>query len=369
MIGNLIRDTRLSTKEKPSPIVTPAPSKRERFLRATRKESVDRTPVWLMRQAGRYLPQYREIKKDLRFQDLCARPDIAAEISMQPYEILGVDAIIVFNDILIPFEHIGLSVSFNDSGPEIEPAVRTDSVLNSLHKPDFGETPPVYETIGHIRKSVGKKAPILGFVGGPFTMAAYAIEGRMSKNFVWIKTLRYSHPDLLKRLLESITQTVTEYLCIQISAGADAVQVFDTWAGILTTTDYREFVLPYQQQVIRAAHERGVPAILYVNSCTPYIFELGESGADVLSIDWRTDLKCVYEHLDGRCALQGNLDPTTLSAPPEKVSAYTRNMLEGFGQSRGYIANLGHGVLPTTPVESVQAFVETVQGYVHGNSE
>ncbi len=346
----------------------PVLSKRERFLRATRKEPIDRIPVWLMRQAGRYLPQYREIKKDLSFMELCARPDMAAEVSIQPYDLLGVDAVIVFNDILIPFEYMGLSVSFNDSGPQIEPAVRSEDVLDSLCKPGFGDIPPVYETIEHVRKRVGKDAPILGFVGGPFTMATYAIEGKTSKTFNCIKTLRYSQPNLLKRLLESITETVFEYLAIQIAAGADAVQIFDTWAGILTTSDYREFVLPYQQQVIRSAHEKGVPAILYVNSCTPYIFELGESGADVLSIDWRSDLKCVCEHLDGRFALQGNLDPAALSAPPERVASYTRSMLDNFGQSRGYIANLGHGVLPTTPVESVQAFIETVQGHVHGNS-
>lgn len=342
-------------------------TKRERLLRAIRQEPIDRPPVWLMRQAGRYLPQYHEIRKNYSFQDLCKIPEIAAEISIQPYDILGVDAIIVFNDILIPFERMGLSVTFTDLGPEVEPAIRSEDVFTNVHKAVFDEIPHVSNVITHIRRCVGPEVPILGFAGAPFTMASYAVEGKITKNLIWIKTLRHSNPDLLKRFLQCITETVIEYLVIQIDAGVDVVQIFDTWASVLTPHDYREFALPYQRQIIRAVQGKGIPSVLYVNGCLPYISAMAESGADVLSVDWRVDLKSVYNHLGGRCTLQGNLEPAALCAPAHTVSALTRAMLDKFGQTTGHIANLGHGVLPNTPVENVHAFVDTVQNYEYAN--
>ncbi|MFH1744338.1 MAG: uroporphyrinogen decarboxylase [bacterium] len=336
-------------------------TKYERLLRAVFRQPVDRPPVWLMRQAGRYLPQYREIRGNVPFQEVCRNPELAAEISIQPFDILGVDAVIVFNDILIPFEHMGLPVRFTDSGVEIQPAIRSESDLMRLHRMDFDDRPPVYETLRAIRASVGPDVPVLGFVGGPFTMAAYAVEGKLSKNFIWIRTLRYENPDFLKRLLERLTDELIRYIEFQIDAGADVIQVFDTWAGVFTPSDYREFILPYQKRMVRAAQMKEAPAVLYVNGCESYVTEMCESQADVLSVDWRVDLKSVYHRTGRRCALQGNLDPAALCAPPERVAALTRSMLEDFGSVPGYIANLGHGILPNTPVESVQAFVETVQ--------
>jgi len=342
-------------------------TKRERFLRAIRRQPIDRPPVWLMRQAGRYLPQYQEIKKNYSFKDLCRIPEIAAEISVQPYDIFGVDAIIVFNDILIPLEYMGFSVSFSDLGPEIEPALRSEDAFANIQRAIFNEMPPVSDTIKNIRKRVGSDVPILGFVGGPFTMASYAVEGKITKNLIWVKTIRYSNPSLLKRLLELITETAIEYLAIQIEAGADAVQIFDTWASGLTPADYLEFALPYQRQIIRSAQEKRTPAILYVNCCGPYLAAMSGCGMDVLSVDWRLDLRTVYDYFGRRYALQGNLDPGALCGPPDSISALTRAMLDRFGQSTGHIVNLGHGVLPTTPVEGVHAFVEAAQSYDYGS--
>ncbi|MFH1741661.1 MAG: uroporphyrinogen decarboxylase [bacterium] len=342
-------------------------SKRERFLKAIRKEPVDRPPVWMMRQAGRYLPQYQKLKERYSFKDLCRIPDLAAEISIQPFDIFDVDAIIVFNDILVPFEHMGFSVAFTDLGPEIQPAMRSEEMFANMHRARFDETPPVVDALQRVRKRVGPDVPIIGFIGGPFTMAAYAVEGHVTKNFTHIKALRYRNPDLFRRLLDCITETVIDYLSIQIEAGADVVQIFDTWAGILTPADYREFALPFQKRIIQTIREKSVPVILYVNGCAPYLTAMGQSGADVLSVDWRVDLKSVYNDLGGCCAVQGNLDPTMLCADPDTVAACTQAMLDGFGHRSGHIANLGHGVLPNSLVESVHAFVETVQKYKYGD--
>ncbi|HOE13116.1 MAG TPA: uroporphyrinogen decarboxylase [bacterium] len=341
-------------------------TKRERFLRAIRREPVDRPPVWLMRQAGRYLPEYRAIKQHHSFSDLCRTPDLAAEVSLQPCRIFDVDGIIVFNDILIPLENMGFSVLFTETGPEVQPPLRSEEILADIHKATFDEAPPVFDTIRRIRAQAGPDVPILGFIGAPFTMAAYAVEGSMSKNFIRIKDLRFQNPNLLKRVLEIITETVLGYIRIQIDAGADIVQVFDTWAGILTFSDYREFALPYQKLIAEAVRKEGRPVILYVNGCAPYLPVIAESHIDVLSVDWRTNLRDAYDALRGRCAVQGNLDPCALFAPPETVADLTRRMIVEFSRCTGHIANLGHGILPNTRVESVHAFVETVRNYRYG---
>ncbi len=341
-------------------------SKRERFLRAIRQEPVDRPPVWLMRQAGRYLPEYQALKQHHSFSDLCRTPDLAAEVSLQPYRIFDVDGIIVFNDILIPLEYMGFSVLFTETGPEVQPPLRSEEILADIHKANFDKTPPVFETIRKIRAQVDSNVPILGFIGAPFTMAAYAVEGSMSRNFVQIKDLRFQNPGLLKQILEIITETVLGYIRIQIDAGADVVQVFDTWAGILTPSDYREFALPYQKVIAEAVRKEGRPVILYVNGCAPYLEAIAESQIDVLSVDWRTDLRDAYHGLHSRCAVQGNLDPCALFASPDTVADLTKAMIQGFGQHTGHIANLGHGVLPNSRVESAHAFVETVRNYRYG---
>ena len=340
-------------------------TKKERFFRAVAGQATDRPPVWLMRQAGRYLPEYQAIKANYTFSEMCRIPEVAAEISIQPYERLGVDAIIVFNDILIPCEHMGVRVDFTDSGPVVSPSMRNDRETRRLHRGDFGETPAVYESIRAIRRRVGDETPILGFAGAPFTLATYLVEGAMSKNLRYLKEFLYDRPSEFERILDLITETVVEYLWIQIRAGADAVQIFDTWAGTLTLADYRRFALPYQKRIIASLQADGTPVILYVNGSTPFLREMKESGATVLSVDWRTDLRSVLDRLDGEAVLQGNLDPAALYASPETVRRMTLELMRNFGRTTGHIVNLGHGILPETPVESVQALVETVQSYAY----
>ncbi len=342
-------------------------TEKARFLGAVARQPVDRPPVWLMRQAGRYLPQYMEVKKQYTFLEMCRLPDIAAEVSIQPYEILGVDAIIVFNDILIPLAQLGLTVDFNDQGPVVTPAPRHERDIRALRRRPFDETPPVCESIATIRRRAGENIPILGFAGSPFTLACYMVEGVTSKNLRYIKELVYARPDLLEHLLEMISETVIEYLTLQIQAGADVVQIFDTWAGELGWKEYRRFALPWQKRVIEAIQRQGTPVFLYVKGSSPFLEEMKESGAAVLSVDWRTPLSEVAARIGADTVLQGNLDPTALYAPPDVVSRLTRELLDDCQRTTGHIFNLGHGVLPQTPVESVQALVNTVKAYEYGS--
>jgi len=298
---------------------------------------------------------------------------VAADVSLQPFDRFNMDAIIVFNDILIPFQSMGLSVEFTDKGPAVIPPVRTEEDARKIHVGKFDETPDVYHSIAEIRRRVGDDAPIFGFGGAPFTMASYMVEGAISKNLQHIKTMVYSQPDLLHLLLEKITQTVIDYLRIQIQAGADVVQIFDTWAGTLSMADYRRFALPYQQLIISTIQAEGTPVVLYVNGSSPVLREMKASGASVLSVDWKHDLASVREVVGDDVTLQGNLDPTALYASPETVSRMTKEILDNHANNThagntGLIFNLGHGILPETPVESVRALVETVQAYEY-NSE
>ncbi|MGC9327320.1 MAG: uroporphyrinogen decarboxylase [Candidatus Hinthialibacter sp.] len=336
---------------------------KQRFLGAIENSPIDRPPVWLMRQAGRYLPAYQEVKKNFTFLELCRRPDAAAEVSIQPFEILGVDAIIVFNDILIPLEHMGQNVDFTEKGPDVAPAARHPEIMARIHRGTFDETPPVFDSITEIRRRVGGDVPILGFAGCPFTLSAYMVEGVISKSLRYIKEWLYANPQLVEKMLDMLTETVIDYLRIQIKAGADAVQIFDTWAGELSQRDYRRFALPYQRRIIEAIQDEGTPVILYVKGSPHVIDEMKASGASVLSVDWRINLRDISNRLGESTALQGNLDPTALSAPPETVQRMTQEILEDAGRKTGHIFNLGHGVLPETPVESVQAMIETVKHY------
>ncbi len=349
----------------PAPVSQSQPSltRRQRFLGAIARQPIDRPPVWLMRQAGRYLPSYQKVKANYSFLEMCRIPDVAAEISIQPYEILGVDAIIVFNDILIPLETMGQKVDFSEQGPVVTPAARNEAVISQIRRGVFDETPPVYDSIVEIRRRTGRDVPILGFAGAPFTLAAYMVEGIVSKSLRYIKELMYSNPARLEKMLEMVTETAIDYLRIQIQAGADAVQIFDTWAGELSVDDYRRFALPYQRSIIETIQNEGTPVILYVKGSSPVLNEMRESGAAVISVDWRTNLRDVSERLGEETVLQGNLDPTALSAPPEVVCRLTRTILDNLGRTTGHIFNLGHGVLPETPVESVQTLIETVHNY------
>lgn len=337
-------------------------TKRARFLGAIAGEELDRPPVWMMRQAGRYLPEYHEVRAKCDLLTMCRTPEAAAEVSIQPLDILDVDAVIVFNDILIPLEAMGLPVEFTERGP-IFPTALTDPQAAARFTPvDFQDDEPVAKTLRIIRDRIGPDVALLGFAGAPLTMACYAVEGKITRNLEVIKALRHTSPSALHGFLEKITETVINYLRLQIEAGVDLVQIFDTWGGQFSLADYREFALPYQQRVIESVRALGVPISLYVKSGAPMIDMMAESGATVLSVDWTLPLSEVRRRVGSDVALQGNLDSATLLSTPEAVRRETQSMLDELGGKR-HIANLGHGILPSTPVECAKAFVDTVKGY------
>lgn len=336
----------------------------DRLIRACRREPVDRTPVWMMRQAGRYMKEYRDIRQKVSFLELCKNTDLAAEVSLQPHRILGVDAVIFFSDILIPVEAMGVSVELTDKGPEIGNPIRTGSDVDALHIPDpAAEVPFVGSILKKLRQELQNAVPLIGFAGAPWTLASYMIEGGGSKSFAQIKGLAYREPRILHSLLEKLASTISAYLLFEIESGAQVVQLFDTWAGELNRSDYEEFALPYTQKIFEAVGNR-VPRILYTNGCAAILESMAKSGADVLSIDWRISMEEARHRVGDRVALQGNLDPCLLLGPKERIVPKTSEILQQAGPA-GHILNLGHGVLPATPVENAMAFIEFAKSYRH----
>ncbi|NCO66982.1 MAG: uroporphyrinogen decarboxylase [Nitrospirae bacterium CG_4_10_14_0_8_um_filter_41_23] len=335
------------------------------FLRACRGEEVEYTPVWLMRQAGRYLRQYQTVRANVDFLTLCKTPKLAAEVTIQPVEILGVDAAILFSDILIPVEAMGMRLVFSDKqGPILSEPIRNKSAVEKLIIPDVEEDMPfVPETIKILRKELENKVPLIGFSGAPFTLATYMIEGGTSKNFLHTKKMMFQHSGVFSYLMEKLTITVVSYLSSQIKAGAQAVQIFDTWAGMLTPVEYKEFALPYVKKTISELKKEGVPVIYFVNDCAGILKEVRKSGADVTGIDWRIDISDAIKRLGKKMVIQGNLDPCELFLPKEKLEERIKDILWKGESAKGHIFNLGHGVLPETPVENVIAMVEAVHKY------
>src|SRR5215470_13537474 len=281
----------------------------ERFLAACARRPVDRTPVWMMRQAGRYLPEYRAVRERVDFLTLCKTPELAAQVSLQPIERFGMDACIVFSDILVPVEAMGVPVSFGDAGPHLEAHINSRGDVDALRVPDpASATPFVMETIRLIRRALLDRAAVVGFTGGPFTLASYIIEGGGSRTFAATKALMYAEPQLFHALLEKLTLAVGEYAAAQAGAGAQAVQVFDTWAGELEPQAFEDFALPYEAQVIERIRASGVPAILYVNGCAGVLERMVLARADVVSIDWRIELSVARTRVGAGVALQGNVD-------------------------------------------------------------
>jgi uroporphyrinogen decarboxylase len=337
----------------------------DRLLRACRREPVDRTPVWMMRQAGRYLPEYREIRQKVSFLDLCKNTDLAAEVSLQPYRILGVDAVIFFSDILIPVEAMGAGVSLTDKGPEIEHPIRTKRDVDTLSIPDpASEVPFVGSIIRKLRQELRNEVPLIGFAGAPWTLASYLIEGGGSRNFGEIKGLAYRDPQILHELLDKLASTVISYVLFQIESGAQVIQIFDTWAGELNPSDYEEFALPYTRKIFDGIGGR-VPGILYLNGCAALLESMAKSGADVLSVDWRIPLSEARRRIGSNIAIQGNLDPCVLFGSKEQIATRTRETLGQAGPV-GHILNLGHGILPQTPVENARMFIESAKNYRFG---
>ncbi|MBV8761426.1 MAG: uroporphyrinogen decarboxylase [Deltaproteobacteria bacterium] len=333
------------------------------FLRACRRQPVPRTPIWMMRQAGRYLPAYRAVRAKASFLEMCRTPELACEVTLQPIDEYGFDAAILFSDILITLPAMGIDVAFPEAGPKIGTPVRDSAAIAALHVPDpEAELPYSLEAIRQIKKGLAGRVPLIGFAGAPLTMLTYAVEGGGSKDYAHTKKLLYGAPKDAHALLDKLARTCALFLEAQVKAGADCVQIFDSWGGIVSPGDFREYPLRYAKQVI--AHLRttcpGTPIIYFVNGCAPYLDDYASSGADVLGVDWRVGIDEVRRRVGDGVALQGNLDPGALFAPPAEIRARVADILARAG-NLGHIFNLGHGVLPETNPEHVRAMVTAVR--------
>ena len=335
------------------------------FLRACRREEVEYTPVWLMRQAGRYLEEYMKIRRKYSFIEMCKTPELATEITLQPVRRLGVDAAILFADILLPLEGMGISFEFTKGeGPVIHRPVRSQQDVDAIRILDAEEaTPYVLEAIRLTRKELEGKVPLIGFSGAPFTLASYLIEGGSSKDYVNCKKMIWCAPEVWHSLMDKVSQVLVKYLRAQIAAGAQAVQVFDSWVGTLNKEDYRQHVMPYSQKLISSIADMGVPVIHFANNGAALLDLVKKAGGDVIGIDWRINIDEAWERLGDDVAVQGNLDPVLLFAPPQVIEEKVKDILQRAGGRRGHIFNLGHGINKDTPVDHVLAMVEAVHKY------
>lgn len=331
------------------------------FLAACRREPTSYTPIWLMRQAGRYMEDYRKLRAQYDFLNLCKRPDLAAEITVTPVERLGVDAAILFADILLVLEPMGVGLEYSKGdGPVIHRPVRNGKDVDGLkHFDPERELSFVYDAVKTIRKALGNKVPLIGFAGAPFTLACYLIEGSGSRNYVHTKKLFYNAPEAWKRLMERLAKVVAEYLNCQIAAGAQAVQLFDSWAGCLTPPDYEKYAAPHTKAVIDALAP-GVPVIHFSTGTAGALKQIRAAGGDVIGLDWRINLNEGWATVGHDVAIQGNFDPVALFASPKEIKLRAADILHRAAGHPGHIFNLGHGVLPETPVEHVIALVDAV---------
>jgi uroporphyrinogen decarboxylase len=339
-----------------------------RLLRACRGEPVDRPPVWLMRQAGRYLPEYRSAREGIPFLDMCRDVERAVRVSLQPLDLVGSEAVILFSDIFVPVLGMGVEVGFRP-GPSVARPIRSLADVEALRARDPREAVPyVFEILRALRRELaGRRVPLIGFAGAPFTLAAYLVEGAGSREFAGIRRLAYRAPELLRPLLARLTDLTVAYLNAQIEAGAQVVQLFDTWAGILDPASYREWVLPAHREICAKVDRASAPLILYVRGGSHLLDAMLESGADVLSLDWRVDLARAARQVGARASLQGNLDPCALWAPRSEIFARVRALAEAAAPARGWVLNLGHGCLPDTPVEGVRAFTDAARALGAGS--
>src|SRR4051812_25790642 len=334
------------------------------FLRALLREPTDYTPIWLMRQAGRYLPEYNATRKKAgSFLALAKNPAYATEVTLQPLSRFKLDAAILFSDILTVPDAMGLGLYFAEGeGPRFERPVRDESAVRALAAPDpDGELRYVTDAVREIRKALAGRVPLIGFSGSPFTLACYMIEGSGSSDWRQVKSMLHTRPELLHRILEVNATAIADYLNAQIEAGVQVVMLFDTWGGILAHRDYETFSLAYTRRVL--AHVSRVPKILFTKGGTPWLAQMMESGCDAVGLDWTSDPVAARKLSAGRVALQGNLDPAALLAPEKSVRAAARSVLDAFGAAPGHVFNLGHGISPQTPVDSVSALVDEVRTY------
>jgi uroporphyrinogen decarboxylase len=340
-----------------------------RFLQACKRQPVDVTPVWFMRQAGRYMPEYRAIRQKYSLLEMVRHPEIAAEVTLQPVKALGVDAAILFADILLPLIPMGLELEFvKGEGPVIHNPVRNAGDVENLRPVDVeADLGHVLETVRLVSCELGEGTPLIGFAGAPFTVASYMIEGGPSRDYLHTKSLYYQTPEVWHRLMGKLSSTLADYLVAQVRAGAKAVQLFDSWVGALSPQEYRRFVLPYSQRILKAVTETGVPTIHFGTNTATLLTAMKEAGGDVIGLDWRMPLDEGWSLLGDDVAVQGNLDPTALFAPLPVLQEQVKDVLERAGGRPGHIFNLGHGILQNTPVENVRAVVEMVHEWTSRN--
>jgi uroporphyrinogen decarboxylase len=333
-----------------------------RFVKACRLQPVDRTPVWFMRQAGRYMPEYRAVRKQYSLIEICKKPEVAAEVTITAAEALGVDAAIIFADLLLPLEVMGLPFHFSaGEGPRIEKPVRTKEDVDRLRTDRAADLGYVSEAVRLVCKHLGAGLPVIGFCGAPFTLASYMIEGGGSRNYVHAKKMMYSSPSMWDDLMRKLVAVVSQYAVEQVRAGADVIQIFDSWVGCLSVEDYRRYVLPRTTELVKALQRTSVPIIYFGTDSATLLPSMRETGAEVIGLDWRIPLDDGWRSLGFDCAVQGNLDPVLLFADWKELKSRARGILQRAGGHAGHIFNLGHGILPETPVENVKALARYVQ--------
>jgi uroporphyrinogen decarboxylase len=339
----------------------------DRFLRALLREPVDRTPLWMMRQAGRYLPEYREIRAEAgSFMNLCTNPELACEVTLQPLRRYAMDAAILFSDILTVPDALGLGLYFSEGeGPRFERPISTAAEINALDPARAAsELGYVMDAVSLIRKELKGSIPLIGFAGSPWTLATYMVEGGSSKDFAKVKSLAFNEPELMHQLLSKLATSVAAYLSEQIRSGAQAVQIFDTWGGALSHNAYREFSLRYMTEIIdqlpREADGRRVPVIVFTKGGGQWLEAIADCGADAVGLDWTTDIGAARERVGDRVCLQGNMDPTLLNASPERIREEVGQILTSFGEGSGHVFNLGHGITPGINPDHVAAMVDAV---------
>ncbi len=335
-----------------------------RFLDACRRRPTDVRPVWFMRQAGRYMKQYRDIRAKHGILEICKRPDLAAQVTLQPVEILDVDAAIIFADLLLPVEPMGLKLRFvAGEGPQILNPVETPTDIDTLSTSNTDELGYVGESIQMVTRALDNRIPVIGFVGAPFTLASYMIEGGPSRTFLRTKQMMYRNETMWRRLMGKLVDVLGAFAILQIGAGARAIQIFDSWVGALAPDDYVRYVAPYSRALIERVRSGNVPVIHFGTGVSGFFRELHAAGGDVMGVDWRMNIDQAWMDISYRSAVQGNLDPAALFAPLPELRTKITEILKRTGSRPGHIFNLGHGILPETPVENVKAAVQIVREF------
>ena len=341
--------------------------KNDLMLRAARRQSVERTPVWMMRQAGRYLPEYRAVRARTDFLTLCKTPELSAEVTIQPVDLVGVDAAIIFSDILVVPEAMGmlLVVEEGKGGPRFPEPLQSRSDIAALNIDGAADRLRyVYDALALTRRELAGRVPLIGFAGAPWTLAAYAIEGRGSKDFTTAKRMMYDEPSSMRALLDALSEVLVEYLVRQAESGADILQIFDTWAGLLTKKEFLAFSLPSIERIVREVKSRvDVPVIVFARGANTALLEVASCGCDVVGLDWSIDIGEARQRVGVAVALQGNLDPSILHTSPASIERETRAVLDSFGAFRGHIFNLGHGIHPDVPPSNARVMIETVKSW------